>query len=318
MGKRVLVTGSHGYIGQVLCKYLHKNGYHVTGVDHAAGWPRVASKYCNDVVPESFDSPRALRFAEDSDYIFHLAATSEVGPSAYYPSSYFHNNVGRTAGLCDHLHLAGWEGHLVFASTAAVYYPLDQPLNETDPEAPLNNYGLSKLYAERVIEKQCEVEGSFAATVLRFFNVAGAYEDCGEKIGSDHIVTRLCESVIHNRKFHISGDNYPTPDGTCIRDYIHVRDVARAMLHVIENIDDRQFRTYNLGTSKGRSVKEVLESMQRIVSPRVINWDVDVRRKGDPSILVADPSLFIKETDFTYKYSDIDTILKTAWEYYGF
>lgn len=315
--KNVVVTGSHGYIGSVLCKYLKRNGYNVVGIDNAASKNSRAHRYCNLVVEESFTSPPAFEYLYAADIIFHLAATSEVGPSATQPALYYENNAGKTARLMMLLDRWRWSGHLVFASTAAVYAAKNTSLTEQDITMPVNNYGHSKLMCERILQAQSEAldsQSSFYTTVFRFFNVAGAWEELGEPQHDSHLITRICSAAVKRDPVLIFGDNYPTPDGTCVRDYIHVRDVARAMLHVTETVPKYRYRTYNLGTQNGISVKQMVSKFTELAP--LLESSVVSPRSGDAPVLIADPSLFKQETDFWYKYSDTDNIVNSAWQHY--
>jgi len=359
--KKAIVTGISGYIAPILCRMLKEQGYFVIGCDVTAVGGRLGDahkKYVDIVKYVDFCSDEFIKLI--SNYkdatVFHLAASSLLGPSFYNPEEYFFNNTVKTFKLLEFLNRNRF-GRFIFASTAAVYSEkqirksvwkglfgqndleqMQYPVKETDIINPPNNYGLSKLMTEQMIDSitkaqniNHEVYGKtnlMEAFSFRFFNVIGGYENMGHRFDTPHIMSQLIESYrLSNRPFYINGDNYKTKDGTCVRDYVHVMDVCRAMIHVDLWADDQNFREarhlkFNLGTGKGHTNKEVVDTFCKITSPHIDKKPFDVKmrgpRPGDPPYLVADPKLFIDTTGFTYKYSDnLESMIESAWRAYN-
>ena len=307
--KRILVTGHRGYIGSVLCKMLKEQGYYVIGTD-----TDTTTSTVSNYVDEGFYLCFSKCVPSDIDGIFHLAANSLLGPSAYDPMSYFVNNVGNTSTMLSKL---GWEGKplpkVVYASSASVYAPnYDKtPIKEDFLKDSPNNYGLSKWMSEQVMESYCSVFNT-PITGFRFFNVAGSYGDVGIQDNTPHIISRLIQAHKDQVNFKIYGELYDTPDGTCVRDYVHVVDICRAMIHAYETIDNPGYRAYNLGLGKGTSVLEMVEKYHQVTGHR--QYDFVDKRKGDPAYLVADPSKYIEETGFVYQHHLIEDMINDAIE----
>ncbi len=308
---RVLVTGSHGYIGSVLSKMLKERGYGpIIGCD-------------NDLTKDNDEwlFTRRLRSSFDDDFtvdqilqykidvIVHLAATSTVGPDARDPWLYYFNNTARTTTFLYKLKQVGWKGHIIFASTAAVYGNYDRPVMEIDTLSPPSVYGHSKMLCERMLNHASRHD--IKTTTFRFFNVAGAYNGFGEEAEDTHLISKICNAALTNSPVSVYGDLYPTRDGTCIRDYVHVADICDAIIYSAEN---EVYGTYNLGTQRGISVKEMIEQFNMHTGQNV-QYIVGEPRKGDASFLVADPGLFERQSGFTYKYA-IRDIINSSWEYF--
>jgi len=310
--KTAIVTGSCGYIGSVLCKMLIENEYQtVIGIDKGEQRHPYMTFYRND-----FDSDikHLLDYYPEAT-VFHLAANSLLGPSHNDPLSYFSNNTVKTLNL---IKLLKPTNRLIFASTAAVYAETDEIITENSRLAPPNNYGLSKLFTEQMLDSYCKI-GGITAISFRFFNVIGAYGDVGQKRGTPHVVNKLCEAAYDNSEFQIYGNDWDTRDGTCIRDYVNVQDICRAMIHagdqnVIPQTADHL--KYNLGTMTGTSVKELVDVFRGLVKDVGIEY-VD-RRPGDPAKLIADPAKFINDTNFQYKFNnnDLPEMVYDAWQYF--
>jgi UDP-glucose 4-epimerase len=307
----VAVTGSHGYIGSVLCKMLTEQGYNVYACDNK----NILGgdfRYFRSVVNTSFDKEYFVQSLIDNKVttLFHLAANSLLGPSATDPLEYYWNNTARTANMLHSLAKRGWKGRIVFSSTAAVYGDQSRPVKETNPLLPCNHYGRSKLMCEDIlsIAKMYEID----LTVFRYFNVAGAYGDVGQDAGEPHIITRICNAAAGKSDLVVYGGDYPTDDGTCIRDYVHVRDICNAQIHaMVKEVSG----TYNLGTLYGTSVMEIIKSFEQKNGVSV-PYSIGERREGDPTFLVADPQKFV-DTGFVYQYSNIEQIVTSAWEYFN-
>lgn len=319
--KTAIVTGSYGYIGSVLCKLLKEDGYYVVGIDidpnSQSDWIRGVNrvKYCDDFLTADFISERALHvYHEYKDAtIFHLAANSLLGPSATDPLRYFENNTAKTLKLLGELTPSN---KFIFASTAATYGIFDKVLKETSRLDPPNNYGKSKLWTEQMLDSYYEL-GHLRAVSFRFFCVVGAYGDVGQLPETPHIVNQLCDRSMKKEPFVINGTDYDTPDGTPIRDYLHVVDVARALIHADKYLGDQGpcHHKFNLGTNEGYSVRQMIDCFSKACA------EVEVvegpRRVGDPPFLVANPKKFIKQTGFKYQYGadDLDLMMRSAWEY---
>lgn len=306
---KVAVTGSSGYIGSVLCKTLKEQGYYVLACDNSE---TKSHQYVDRFINESFDKDVFVDAIINSgvDCLFHLAASSLLGPSATDPLLYYHNNTARLITFLSKLRFKGWKGHIVFSSTAAVYGDRGEPVKETATKIPCNNYGRSKLMCENVLDI-ASLYG-INVTMFRYFNVAGGYGNVGQDFNEPHIITRICNAADRRSPLIVYGDAYPTPDGTCIRDYIHVRDVCAAQIHAMNN---QLYDIYNLGTLNGTSVLEIIEAFEQENAIKVPYSFGDIR-EGDPAYLVADPHKFV-DTGFKYEYSDINQIVKSAWEYYN-
>ena len=324
--KTAIVTGAYGYIGTVLTKELKSQGYHVVGIDidpaSTDDWLFYGSrtKYCDEFLTDCFASTDGLHVLNEypGATVFHLAANSLLGPSAYEPLKYFENNTANTLKLLQHLRPTN---RLVFASTAAVYAVTDkQPIKETAKIGPPNNYGLSKLWCEQMIDSYHQL-GHIKASSFRFFNVIGANGDVGQQEGTPHVISQLCRAAVTGSAFHLYSLDYPTRDGSCVRDYFSVVDVARALVHsdkYMESLDvDSCHFKFNLGTKGGYSVLEIVSAFEDVIG-RQIDVEVVDKRVGDPPLLVADPTKFIKQTKFKYKHSEsLRDMIRSAWEYYN-
>jgi UDP-glucose 4-epimerase len=272
-------------------------------------------EYCNDYLVDDFVSENAIHIYNEykNATIFHLAANSLLGPSATDPLRYFENNTSKTLSLISELRPTQ---KLIFASTAATYGISDKPLKETSRLDPPNNYGKSKLWTEQMLDSYYEL-GHIRAVSFRFFCVVGAYGDVGQLPETPHIVNQLCDRSMKKEPFIINGTDYNTPDGTTIRDYLHVVDVCRAMIHADNYLENQNpcHHKFNLGTNDGYSVRQMINCFSKTCA------EVEVvegpRRVGDPPFLVANPKKFMKQTGFKYLYGadDLDKMILSAWEY---
>ena len=249
--------------------------------------------------------------------VLHFAGLSQVGASMRDPAGYYAANVGGTVALVEAMRRSGVE-RIVFSSSAAVYgEPEVQPIPETAPLAPVNPYGRSKAMVERVLQDAAGA-GQLRAICLRYFNAAGAASD--GSMGEDHqpethLIPRVLAAALNGEPVTIYGTDYPTADGTAVRDYVHVEDLAGAHAAALRALDRTSFGAYNLGTGKGHSVKEIVDLSSRITK-RSIAMSLRARREGDPFSLVADKGSCEKELNYKLLKSDIVNIVETAWKWH--
>lgn len=309
---KIAVTGSHGYIGSVLRKMLYNHAHDVYACDNQMShWKKSDYRdYCYNAYDCSYDEDLFIDAVckDGVEVIYHFAATSLVGPDSEDPLLYYWNNVARTTNMIKKLADNGWKGHIVFSSTAAVYASKHTPLVENDLTVPANVYGNSKLMCETVL-----LEGQkygIDTTVFRFFNVAGAFHEMGEEHEDTHLISRLCAAALGDNTISIFGNDYSTVDGTCVRDYVDVRDICRAAMYAMYK---KLYGVYNLGTNTGTSVKQVVEIFNQLTENNV-HTIVGPRRAGDAAFLTADSSLF-EATGFNYTY-DISDVITSSWDYF--
>jgi UDP-glucose 4-epimerase len=315
---RVLVTGGAGYIGSVTANHLSEQGLQVEIIDdfstgHQDALP--AGILCH---AGSIADPDVLAraFRRPFDAVIHFAAFSLVAESMHEPFKYYRNNVAGTLRLLEHVVASGVR-RFVFSSSAAVYgEPEELPIPESAPLNPVNPYGRTKLAMEWLLADAARTYG-VAAVALRYFNAAGAVGKLGEDHRPEsHLIPNLLASILRpEREFHLFGDDYPTPDGTCIRDYIHVADLATAHLAALRWADRPGLTAINLGTARGCSVREVIDAAIRATG-RSINPAVGPRRAGDPARLVAAGEKARDLLGWRPLRSDIDTILADAWRWH--
>ncbi len=313
---RILVTGGAGYIGSVVTEELLKDGHEVVVYDnlmkgHRASLPPDAQFVHADLM----DTESLRRTLEDAqiEAVIHMAAASLVGESVAEPAKYYQNNVGAGLALLDGMRAAGVR-RIVFSSTAAVYgEPAKQPIEESDPTDPTNPYGETKLAFERALGWYGTAYGLRYAS-LRYFNAAGATIRCGEAHDPEtHLIPIILQAAAGKRPHvEIYGEDYPTRDGTCVRDYIHVVDLARAHILALTALD-RQSAIYNLGCGgDGYTVREVIDAARRVTG-RDIPVRVGARRPGDPAVLVASSARIKRELGWTPERQDLPTIISSAW-----
>ncbi len=316
---KVLVTGGAGYVGGTVATILMQAGHEVTVLDNLCHAKRAElPEGVRFVEADIADRARveALLRELKPDGVMHFAALIEAGESMQKPEIYFRNNTASTLSLLEAM-LATGTDRIVFSSTAAVYgEPKSVPIEETAELAPTNAYGESKLLVEHMLRWFHRVHGlSYAA--LRYFNVAGALPGRGEAHEPEtHIIPLILDVALGRReKILIFGEDYDTPDGTCIRDYIHVADLADAHILALGALGDRKRLIMNLGNGSGFSVKQVIEAARRVTG-HPIPVEVRARRDGDPARLVASSELAKKELGWVPKHPEMDDILKSAWEWH--
>ncbi len=321
--QKILVSGGAGYIGSFTVNLLKKAGFDTFVFDsletgHFQAIPGV--KIYQGNLQKDFLLLDKIFKKEKPQAVIHFAAYIEVGESVQNPQKYFFNNVFGTLNLLKVM-IENKVLKIVFSSTAAVYgEPKKIPIDEDDTKLPTNPYGESKLMIEKILNWYDKAYG-LSSVALRYFNACGAALD--GSFGQDyprptHLITRACEAALGKRKdFQINGDDYPTPDGTCIRDYIHVLDLAQAHLAALEflNKKGKGYHYYNVGTGEGYSVLEVVKMVKKI-SGIDFNSPIGPRREGDPAKLVAKAEKIKKELGWKPKYSDLKTIVESAWKWH--
>lgn len=320
MSRWVAITGCGGYIGGQTAIHFRDLGFQVLGCDRNA-LPFWLKDQVSVFVQSDFTGSVFLDQIRDleCEAVIHIAGTSLVGPSVVDPGIYYHNNVGETAKLMRELYMRGWEGPVVFSSSAAVYgNPVSSlPLKEDQAGHTCSPYGTSKWMAEQVLE-DCARAYGLSAVALRYFNACGA--DTGARHGqvknATHIIARVMESIINDKTFTLNGQDFDTPDGTCVRDYVHVTDLAQAHADAITVALPGRLQAYNLGTGQGYSNKAIVDTAERITGHR-LNIEVGPRREGDPAKLVADSSHFQRVTHWRPESSSLDNIIETSWRWYN-
>jgi UDP-glucose 4-epimerase len=313
---RLLVTGGAGYVGSVCAKVLLDQGHQVVIVDdlstgNADAIPAGAEFIDGDMVALARDLLPGGSF----DGVLHFAAKSLVGESVEVPEKYWYGNVVATLDLLEVMRSAGTP-RLVFSSTAATYgEPESTPITEQTPTRPTNAYGATKLAIDHAITSYAAAHG-LAATSLRYFNVAGAYAGLGERHACETHLIPLVLQVAAGRRAEILvfGNDWPTPDGTCIRDYIHIRDLADAHLLALQHCRPGEHRIYNLGNGTGFSVREVIDSCRRVTGLDIPSRDVQ-RRAGDPAVLIASSERAVNELGWRPQHTGIDEIVSDAWDF---
>ncbi len=315
---RILVTGGAGYIGSVVTEELVADGHQVVVYDSLYKGHRGAvvagAKFVHADLMDGETLRRTLA-DERIEAVVHMAADSLVGESVAHPSKYYRNNVTAGLELLDAMRDAG-VGRLVFSSTAATYgEPSKQPIEETDPTTPTNPYGATKLAFEHALHWYERAHGIRYA-VLRYFNAAGATRRCGEDHDPETHLIPIILQVAHGRRAHVEiyGDDYPTRDSTCVRDYIHVVDLARAHILALDILGARS-SIYNLGCGgEGYTVREVVAAA-RGVTGHPIPVKVAARRPGDPATLVASSAKIKNELGWTPRHQDLRAIIESAWNW---
>jgi UDP-arabinose 4-epimerase len=317
MSLSILVTGGAGYIGSHACKALARAGYRPVALDNLSRGHRQAVRWGPFVEADLADrAPVAAALTEHGiSAVLHFAAYAYVGESVADPALYYRNNLGGSLSLLEAMREVGVD-KIVFSSTCATYgVPERMPIAETAPQLPVNPYGETKLAIERALRWYGGAYG-LRSVSLRYFNAAGA--DPEGEIGEchepeTHLVPLVLQAALGQRdRIDVFGTDYPTPDGTAIRDYIHVQDLADAHLRAIEHLfAGGPAAALNLGTGRGHSVREVIAAAEA-VGGRPVPWRAAPRRPGDPPILVADPSRAAELLGWRPALSDLDTILATA------
>jgi len=315
---RILVTGGAGYIGGTVARLLLAGGDGVTIYDNLCHSKRTAvpagAEFVEGDVADRALMEKTLRMGR-FDGVMHFAALIEAGESMEKPEIYFRNNTAGTLTLLEAMLATGHE-RLVFSSTAACYgEPERTPILEDAKLAPTNAYGESKLMVEQMLGWFNRIHGLRYAS-LRYFNVAGAIAGYGEAHEPEsHLIPLVLDVALGRRKsIKIFGEDYPTRDGTCVRDYIHVQDLADAHLLALAALKERDRVIYNIGNGQGFTVREVIESVRRVTG-KAIPVEECARRAGDPAVLVAGSEKIKRELGWKPRFAELDTIVKSAWEW---
>ncbi|MHC4061032.1 MAG: UDP-glucose 4-epimerase GalE [Planctomycetota bacterium] len=318
---RVLVCGGAGYIGSNMTTMLAAEGFEPIVVDNLSTGHRSAIGQAEFVQGDlaDYDLLSTTLKKYDIEAVMHFAALIEAGESVERPVSYYRNNVSRTLTLLSAMENCGVE-RFVFSSTAAVYgTPEKVPITEDSPKQPINPYGETKWAVERLCHWQSRT-GRLRYAALRYFNAAGAGNDA--TLGEDHrpeshLIPRTIQAAMGKlSEVKIYGTDYPTPDGTCIRDYIHVEDLCRAHLLALNKLDSDSELVYNLGNNSGYSVREVIETVKKVSGNdfRVVEAD---RRPGDAPVLTSDASKARSELGWEPQYPELEQIVATAWKWHS-
>jgi UDP-glucose 4-epimerase len=316
----ILVTGGAGYVGSHAARLLAAAGHEVWIYDNLSLGHRAAVAEGRLVEGDLGNGELIEQVLRDNsiDAVMHFAALTQVAESVADPARYYRNNVLGAISLLEAMRCANVR-RFVFSSTTATYgVPETIPITEKEPQQPINPYGYTKLVIENVLADYASAYG-FAYAALRYFNAAGAHPD-GD-LGEDHdpethLIPILLQIALGQRdQITIFGNDYPTADGTCVRDYVHVDDLAQAHLLALDHLREGQGLKLNLGTGRGNSVLEVVEACRRVTGCQIPVVEGD-RREGDPPILVADASLAGELLGWTPHYNEIQQIIETAWNWH--
>ena len=314
----ILITGGAGYIGSATAEALLGAGHSVTVYDslvtgHQAAVPKGA-RFIEAALEDHQSLSKALT-TQQFEAVMHFAAFIEAGDSMKDPGRFYFNNVANSLSLVEMVVLAGIK-RFVFSSTAAVYRSSDEPLTEESPLGPTNVYGHTKLMVEQVLEWYRQIHGLHYAA-LRYFNACGALPGRGESHRPEsHLIPLVLQVALGQRESaSIYGTDYPTPDGTCIRDYIHITDLVSAHLSALDALGETDKLVYNLGSGKGFSVREVIDVSSKVTGNRIPVVEL-ARRAGDSSRLVASSDKIRRELGWKPQRTDLQDIISSAWEWH--
>lgn len=313
---RVLVTGGAGYVGSVCSEELLRQGYEVSIVDnlstgHRHAVPEGAEFYQIDIGDAA--GMREVLASNVFDAVFHFAAKALIPESVTNPAAFYHVNVVAATTMINAVCEARIK-RFIFSSTAAVYgNPIEIPIPEEHSKSPVNSYGETKLAFERLLEWYSRAYG-ISVCAFRYFNASGATDAHGEEhVPETHILPLLFEVALGEREFFtIYGCDYSTPDGTCLRDYVHVLDIAQAHILALQAMDSPGFSAYNIGLGKSYSVREVHARAEEIIGAPIPIRE-GAARAGDPAVLCASPKRLISKLGWNPRHSDLDHIIQTAW-----
>lgn len=324
MTKTVIVTGGCGYIGSHVARAFKQRGDRVIVIDRVKRDHTL--KDIDGYTISDFVSDESLATIIDlqPDVIVHCAGTSLVGPSMTDPAEYYENNINKTIAMLNVIKDMPKKPLIMFSSSASVYgVPIRLPIAETDPKAPISPYGNTKYMTELILRDYCAAYG-INSVCFRYFNAAGAEpfnHDLGQELGATHIVARVLEAKLRGRAFTINGDDYATPDGTCVRDYVHVWDIATAHVKGAEFVDSvtdenttAMALIFNLGTNTGVSNKQIVDYVHGRYG--LVHVNFGERRAGDPDELIADATQAKELLGWEPEFSNIETIIDSAYKWY--
>jgi UDP-glucose 4-epimerase len=319
---KLLIPGGAGYIGSHMVRYAQEHGHEVVVLDDFSTGHEWAIEGCEILRVDLLDQDKLAQLLKGRSFdgVIHFAAKSLVGESVQKPGVYYRNNVVGTLNLVNEM-INNDIHNLVFSSTAAIFgNPVTEKIAEDHPKDPINPYGQSKLMVENMLRDICAVH-DINATCFRYFNAAGA--DPSGSIGEahdpeTHLIPNILKSTISGGSvLKVFGNDYETRDGTCVRDYVHVSDLAQAHLLGLEHMrHNRGFSAFNLGNGSGFSVLEVIESCERVVSNKILH-DIALPREGDPARLVANSSAATREIGWKPNFEKIDDIVASAWRWHN-
>lgn len=319
---KILVSGGAGYIGSHTVLHLIESGYEVTVYDNlSTGFAEAIQDTARLIQADLADAPRLSRIMQEENFssVIHFAASIVVPESVSNPIAYYKNNTANTLNLIENS-LARGVKHFIFSSTAAVYgIPDTIPVQESAPLRPINPYGRSKLMDEWILQDACIAHPQLSSVILRYFNVAGA--DPWGRVGQStpqatHLIKVACRTALGLQdSIPLFGTDYPTPDGTGVRDYIHVTDLAQAHVRALNYLETgNSSDVFNCGYGHGYSVREIIEAVERVAGVR-LSVRPQSRRAGDPAHLVADPAKILRTFDWKPQFDDIETIVSSALEW---
>ena len=319
---KILIPGGAGYIGSHMVRYAQDLGHQVVVLDDFSTGHEWALKDCEILRVNLLDEEKLSQLLSNRSFdgVIHFAARSLVGESVKNPSLYYRNNFVGTLNLVNEM-LKNDVNNLVFSSTAAIFgNPVTDKIAEDHPKNPINPYGKSKLMVEHMLQDICSAN-DFNATCLRYFNAAGAHEsgELGEAhVPETHLIPSILKSVLFNDcSLKVFGNDYPTLDGTCVRDYVHVTDLAQAHLLALDAMGKNNgFSAFNLGNGDGFSVLDIINGCEDVTNSKIA-FKIEDRRDGDPAILVADKKLAESSLGWSPEYSDINDIIKSAWSWHN-
>jgi UDP-glucose 4-epimerase len=317
---KVLITGGAGYIGSHTARLLHRQGHEIWAYDNLTTGHRGAALPGRLIEGHLIDRAKLVDIlrSKQIDSVIHFAASALVGESVADPAKYYHNNIVSSCALFEAMRDAG-VSRIVFSSTCATYgTPARIPITEDTPQQPINPYGFTKLAIEHALRDYAAAYG-WGYAALRYFNAAGASttDDIGEDHNPEsHLIPVVLQAALGQREsVSVFGNDYPTSDGTCVRDYIHVDDLAAAHLAALDRLAAGKGLELNLGTGYGFSVQQVIDAAERITG-RKIRTVAAPRRAGDPAELVADSSLAQRTLNWKPKYVEIEPLVETAWKWH--
>jgi len=317
---KILITGGAGYVGSACLRYVASQGHEVMAYDNLVMGHALAVDGHPLVEGDIADTELLTKTLKDfgPDAVMHFAAATYVGESVEDPEYHYRNNVGGTLSLLNAMRAAGVD-RMLFSSTCATYgMTQSETMSEATPQDPFSPYARTKLAVEWMIRDFAAAYG-MGFTLLRYFNASGG--DADGRHGEDHrpenhLIPLVLEVPLGQRdKIMVFGDDYPTPDGTCIRDYVHTRDLASAHLLAIEATEVGTAEVFNIGTGNGQSVMEIIKACEKVTG-QTIPYEITARRPGDPPRLVAEPSKLKTQLGWEPKYSNIEDTIATAWAWH--